>query len=615
MPISTPSQNYKLSPVGTSGTAVGPDILIVSDDGQFTPVPVGEKGSIMIRGPPCFGGYEVSAGDGITESNQSSSVFHEINGQEGWFDTGDLGHLDKDGCLFISGRSKEIINRGGETISPFEIEEAMQQHPAISEVMCFASPHNQFQETVGAVIVTSKATPRPDLYVLHKFLDQYLHRSKWPQVLVYMKALPKNAAGKILRVRFAERAALAAIDEDTSPVLRLFEGECPVPGAPLSSYVSISPVQLNLKATEAFLREQDGVGEAVVVFLDMPSRRDAVVAFVSPPAVDCKSIMDVCSTTLPAYMCPLFIYGTESRLLSESNGRSQLPDTLLGEAVEAFASRTVILPRTDIEKELENIWREQLMFERALSVTSSFFELGGDSLRAGSLVNAIRRAFGVAITVADLFSSPTIEGMAHKINFLRTIESNQVLDEADNRYDDPSADAGDGVHRGVHEAEGVGGGAELYDETENWEYSMKCSSTSPVCLIVQLIPFALVFPIRRLSMWFLIATPWVMLMNVGVARFPALIMAMIIMRALSESLFPLVGIACKWLIIGKYKAGRYPLWGTMYLKWWLVEQIIRILGKGIYRDDFPIFGTFLVRFYYVLMVRIHSSKYFIYLFH
>ena len=66
----------------------------------------------------------------------------------GWFDTGDLGYLDAGGYLFINGRSKEIINRGGEVISPFEVEEAMMHCPLIKDCLAFSAPHDLLQETV-----------------------------------------------------------------------------------------------------------------------------------------------------------------------------------------------------------------------------------------------------------------------------------------------------------------------------------------------------------------------------------------------------------------------------------------------------------------------------------
>ena len=221
MPISTPPPDYNLDPSGTSGKAVGPSIIIVDDDLKI--LPVNTKGNIFVRGTPCFSGYE----DNDTANEES---FFTINGQNGWFNTGDMGYLDVNNYLFISGRSKEVINRGGETISPFEIEEALVQHKDIKEAIAFSAPHAQYQESVGAVIVLRSDSNRPDLISLHKYLDNKLHRSKWPQVLVFMNALPKNAAGKVLRIKFAERVGLTDIDEESSQLTRMYEGECPPVG-------------------------------------------------------------------------------------------------------------------------------------------------------------------------------------------------------------------------------------------------------------------------------------------------------------------------------------------------------------------------------------------------
>lgn len=91
--------------------------------------------------------------------------------------------MDKDGFLFISGRSKEIINKGGEIISPFEIEEVIIQHPFVNQTIAFSAPHAVYQETVGIIIVPEIKMPRIDIPNIHKYLDGKIHRSKWPQVI------------------------------------------------------------------------------------------------------------------------------------------------------------------------------------------------------------------------------------------------------------------------------------------------------------------------------------------------------------------------------------------------------------------------------------------------
>jgi acyl-CoA synthetase (AMP-forming)/AMP-acid ligase II len=157
MPISTPPQNYDLNPTGTSGTPVGPEVVIVDDDLQV--VPSKTAGNIMVRGPPCFGGYEGNAAANqesffeIKGYQKNSKATNSTEGKDGglWFNTGDMGYLDENGYLFISGRA--IINRGGETISPFEIEEVLIQHPFVKEALAFSAPHETFQETGRFIVI------------------------------------------------------------------------------------------------------------------------------------------------------------------------------------------------------------------------------------------------------------------------------------------------------------------------------------------------------------------------------------------------------------------------------------------------------------------------------
>src|ERR1043166_8389610 len=116
------------------GTAVEIGIL----DAAGTLLPSGDTGEVSIKGPNVFSGYE-----GNPEANAESF-------SNGWFRTGDQGILDDQGYLTLVGRIKELINRGGEKISPREIDEALLEHPAVAEACCFGVPDRIYGEAVAA---------------------------------------------------------------------------------------------------------------------------------------------------------------------------------------------------------------------------------------------------------------------------------------------------------------------------------------------------------------------------------------------------------------------------------------------------------------------------------
>jgi acyl-CoA synthetase (AMP-forming)/AMP-acid ligase II len=149
---------------GTSGVAVGPEIAILNT-ATVQPLPLGEEGPICVRGEPCFRGYGQIA-------NDPSQTVGETFLKDGWFNTGDLGYMDEDGYLFITGRSKEVINRGGEIISPMEVEEAVTSHPDIAACAAFSALHNILQEVVGIAVVMKSGRPRMDLATLHEYLGE-----------------------------------------------------------------------------------------------------------------------------------------------------------------------------------------------------------------------------------------------------------------------------------------------------------------------------------------------------------------------------------------------------------------------------------------------------------
>ena len=179
---------------GTVGTAAGPDVAIMDERGRL--LPAGSIGEIVIRGPNVFGGYE-----NRPEANASSFT-------NGWFRTGDQGVIDEGGYVTITGRLKEIINRGGEKISPREIDEVLLEHEAVRQAVAFPVPHPALGETVGAAVVLHEGATATERDLI-TFVAGRLTAFKVPATIRILDDLPRGATGKVRRLDMAQLLGLA----------------------------------------------------------------------------------------------------------------------------------------------------------------------------------------------------------------------------------------------------------------------------------------------------------------------------------------------------------------------------------------------------------------------
>ncbi len=179
---------------GSVGVAAGPEIAIMAADGGLLASEV--VGEIVIRGPSVTAGYE----------NNPKANFEAFS--HGWFHTGDQGTMDADGYIRITGRLKEIINRGGEKISPREVDEVLMDHPAIAQVVTFAMPHDKLGEEVAAAIVLRDGVQASEREI-RDFCAGRLAEFKVPRKLVFLEEIPKGATGKLQRIGLAEKLGLA----------------------------------------------------------------------------------------------------------------------------------------------------------------------------------------------------------------------------------------------------------------------------------------------------------------------------------------------------------------------------------------------------------------------
>lgn len=182
---------------GSVGLAAGPEIAIMDEKGDL--LPQGEIDEIVIRGPNVTSGYE----NNPTANKEAFT--------KGWFRTGDEGYFDNDGYLILTGRLKEIINRGGEKISPREIDELLLQHPEISEAVAFAVPHPKLGEDIAVAIVLREGVSltREDI---QNFVYAQLADFKVPRYTLFLDEIPKGTTGKIQRIGLSEKLGLSSIN-------------------------------------------------------------------------------------------------------------------------------------------------------------------------------------------------------------------------------------------------------------------------------------------------------------------------------------------------------------------------------------------------------------------
>lgn len=174
---------------GSVGLPTGTEIAIRDRNGVLPP---GEVGEISVRGASVITRYAHA------ESSQ------EENFTDGWLRTGDQGYFDKDGYLFLTGRLKEIINRGGEKISPREIEEALLRHPEIAQAAVFRVPHASLGDDIGAAVVREDGSELTEC-AIREYLLARIAAFKVPGEIFILDEIPKGATGKVSRTTLSER--------------------------------------------------------------------------------------------------------------------------------------------------------------------------------------------------------------------------------------------------------------------------------------------------------------------------------------------------------------------------------------------------------------------------
>lgn len=179
-----------LRKIGSPGQAFGNEVRII--DGEGTVMPPLQTGEIMVRGANVMKCYYKNP----AETAKSLTA-------DGWLHTGDLGHLDADGFVFVTGRLKELIIKGGENIAPREIDEALLKHPALLEAAAVGIPDTNYGQEIMACVVL-KPGQSCSAEQLHAYCTATLGAYKTPKHFHFVDELPKGPSGKVQRLKLLD---------------------------------------------------------------------------------------------------------------------------------------------------------------------------------------------------------------------------------------------------------------------------------------------------------------------------------------------------------------------------------------------------------------------------
>jgi len=322
MPIAAPPLGYKLQRPESVGPPLA-NMRIVSREvlrggASVAPGTVGEIALFGLGEEQLFPGYEDAEGTVVLPA-------------DGFFRTGDLGKVDEDGWLYVVGRCKEVVNRGGEIISPLEVEQVINAHPLVRECMCFAVPHDVLEEVVGVALPADSLV---DLEHIRRWCAQRLHGPMLPAFLLLVDELPRTAGtGKLMRSGFAHKVGLPPLSGPETATQQLKSGTPP----------KLVEPSVDAARVEDALQQSLEVLDARVVTL---MEEGVSVALVSPQHVDCHTLRAMLSTRLPEHSLPKHVVAvdTESLKAPEESARKHIPH-LIDEAPTTVTTQVDSLSR------------------------------------------------------------------------------------------------------------------------------------------------------------------------------------------------------------------------------------------------------------------------------
>ncbi|KAM0327410.1 hypothetical protein ACHAQA_005696 [Verticillium albo-atrum] len=471
--------------------------------------------------------------------------------------------LGDDGYSYVMGRSKDGINRSGEIISPFEVERAIMtaamslESPIcgrLAQALVFAVKHDVHGEALGVVLVSAPDAQRIDLLTLYGALHA-LAPYKRPTLIVYMDDVPEKNH-QSLRPRLAERLGLPVLTEYTPYLAKHWEAKCPPAGSDAMMAIKCTQCELDREAITTTMRSIIPSGYQACLRLSPDD--GSLEAFVAPKAFGMQGLtMDwpphikrMMSLALAGYMVPAGLHVLPEPFAEDPLG---VVDEELLEAHAHYKPPSKPVPPT--QKRVVKAFADILSWDPGkIDPAMNFFSMGGDSIAAEKLLAHLRADFNLHMPASLVFNHGTVKAIAAYID--------AVSDQTP-----------------IEEVPQV---AESTPKTH--------SSTNPFLMMLQLLPLCVFYPLRRACQWtvfltvlsrtrFWVTNAWLM------GRLGNLVGSITVGYIVVQLFSPFFGIAMKWIIIGRYREGVYPMWGPYHTRWWMVQKIVTVAGTGYFNTN------------------------------
>eukprot|EP00978_Attheya_sp_CCMP212_P021822 scaffold64143_cov68-Attheya_sp.AAC.10 len=454
------------------------------------------------------------------------------------------------------------------------VEEAITSHPDVKACAAFSAEHDLLQEVVGICIVMEHNRPRLDLPSLHEYLGERLAAPKWPQCLVFMDdGLPKSHTNKLLRVKLGRRLGLPELNDAMPPIARTFQATCPPQGTGLDVSIHTQGVTVSAEDVQSKLRQwlvsEDGSKNEKLFVLHHPTHAGSLICYVYN--VDRIQAIEVARQHLDFYLIPTYFVDLENPVDKvESNAAPNATDAV-GSILQSSSS---LGPVDALVEAVQELFTDLLKLDYVPGPDANFFHMGGSSMLASQLASKVRRRFDISMNGAEVFHHTSCSEIA------------KLVRQRSEEYTRTTTDDWSEGSKSVND--------------HNAPFLTKRMDPQPSFLksVFQLVPMFVVLPIWQVTRYLIFFCFLLKSIDAvpGDRDILTFVLAYLVIHLSWVTLTPLGFVLIKWVVIGRYKEGRYPIYSSYYLRWWFVDIMRKLFLRGIWGSN-----NLLLNFYYRML--------------